>query len=64
VISTAQDNGISIGEVGRRTGLRASALRYYERAGLIRLQRRNAGHRVEPCLTRWQFRSAQTFALC
>jgi MerR family transcriptional regulator, redox-sensitive transcriptional activator SoxR len=46
VISTAQDAGISIGEVGRRTGLRASALRYYERAGLIRVQRRNAGHRV------------------
>lgn len=46
MISTTQDGGISIGEVGRRTGLRASALRYYERAGLIRVQRRNAGHRV------------------
>lgn len=44
--STAQEGGISIGEVGRRMGLRASALRYYERAGLIRVQRRSAGHRV------------------
>lgn len=44
--SAPQDAGISIGEVGRRTGLRASALRYYERAGLIRVLRRNAGHRV------------------
>jgi MerR family redox-sensitive transcriptional activator SoxR len=46
VSSAPQDAGISIGEVGRRTGLQASALRYYERAGLIHALRRNAGHRV------------------
>src|SRR6476620_2660950 len=35
-----------IGEVARRTGLRASALRYYERSGLIRAPRRAGGRRV------------------
>ena len=44
--SAPLDTGISIGEVGRRTGLRASALRYYERAGLIHVLRRSGGHRV------------------
>lgn len=37
--------GLSIGEVARRTGLRASALRYYERAGLLERQLRSSGRR-------------------
>jgi len=37
---------ISIGEVARRTGLRTSALRYYERSGLLRATRRVGGRRV------------------
>lgn len=35
----------SIGEVARQTGLRASAIRYYEAAGLIRPPRRVNGRR-------------------
>ena len=35
-----------IGEVARRTGLRTSALRYYERSGLLRAARRVGGRRV------------------
>jgi MerR family redox-sensitive transcriptional activator SoxR len=34
-----------LGEVARRAGLRASALRYYEQAGLIPPQIRVSGHR-------------------
>lgn len=42
-----RDTGvIDIGEVGRRTGLSASALRYYERQGLIRAAGRRGGRRV------------------
>lgn len=37
---------LSIGEVARRAGLRASALRYYERSGLFRPRRRVGGRRV------------------
>ena len=36
---------LSIGEVARRTGLRASALRYYEEAGLISPAARVGGRR-------------------
>jgi len=42
----APSEGISIGEVARRTGLRTSALRYYERSGLLRAPRRFGGRRV------------------
>jgi len=37
---------LSIGEVARRAGLRASAVRYYEREGLIHPPRRQSGKRV------------------
>jgi MerR family redox-sensitive transcriptional activator SoxR len=36
---------LSIGEVARRTGVAASALRYYEDAGLLPLPRRVSGRR-------------------
>lgn len=37
--------GLSIGEVARRAGLRPSALRYYERVGLLKPPRRVSGRR-------------------
>ena len=37
---------LSIGEVAKRTGLRTSALRYYEEAGLLPAPDRVAGRRV------------------
>lgn len=37
--------GLSIGEVARRAGLRPSALRYYEQAGLLAPQLRAHGRR-------------------
>jgi MerR family redox-sensitive transcriptional activator SoxR len=36
---------ISIGEVSRRSGVAASALRFYEERGLIHSERSGAGHR-------------------
>jgi MerR family redox-sensitive transcriptional activator SoxR len=39
-------NGLAIGEVARRTGLRTSALRYYEDVGLIPSQMRAGGRRL------------------
>ncbi|HEX6747419.1 MAG TPA: MerR family transcriptional regulator [Longimicrobium sp.] len=39
---------IPIGEVARRTGVRASALRYYEEAGLLPPARRAGGRRMYP----------------
>ena len=39
------DDGLSIGEVARRTGVRTSAIRYYEEAGLIRAPHRRGGKR-------------------
>ena len=36
---------LTIGEVARRTGLRASALRYYEAQGVLPPPRREHGHR-------------------
>ncbi len=38
-------NGLSIGEVARRTGIRASALRFYEDAGVIPAVQRVNGRR-------------------
>lgn len=35
----------SIGEIARRTGMRTSALRYYERVGLLRAPQRKSGRR-------------------
>ncbi len=43
---TQHRDELSIGEVARHAGVRASALRYYERAGLIRAPRRTGGRRV------------------
>lgn len=39
------DNALTIGELAKRSGVAASALRFYEAAGLIRSERSNAGHR-------------------
>jgi MerR family redox-sensitive transcriptional activator SoxR len=39
-------DGWSIGEVGRRTGLATSAIRYYEDVGLLPVPFRRAGRRV------------------
>ena len=36
---------ITIGEVARRSGVAASALRYYEERGLISSERAGSGHR-------------------
>lgn len=36
---------ITIGQVARRSGVAASALRYYEERGLIRSERAGSGHR-------------------
>jgi MerR family redox-sensitive transcriptional activator SoxR len=35
----------TVGEIGRRTGISTSALRFYETLGLIRSERNAAGHR-------------------
>src|SRR5262249_29941929 len=40
-----QMNRLPIGEVARRTGMRPSALRYYEEVGLIAPQPRDGGQR-------------------
>lgn len=42
----SSDGQFSIGEVARRAGLRASAIRFYERGGLIRAPRRVGGRRI------------------
>ena len=42
------DLALTIGEVAKRSGVAASALRYYEDEGLIRSERTDAGHRRYP----------------
>ena len=45
---------MTIGEVARHTGLRASALRYYEDAGVLPPPRRQGGRRrYDPQVIRW-----------
>jgi MerR family redox-sensitive transcriptional activator SoxR len=39
---------LTIGEVSRRSGVAASALRYYDQLGLIRSERSGSGHRRYP----------------
>ena len=39
------DSGLTIGELSRRTGVAASALRFYEAEGLIRATRTDGGQR-------------------
>jgi MerR family redox-sensitive transcriptional activator SoxR len=39
---------LTIAEVARRSGVRASALRFYEERGLIASERRRSGHRRYP----------------
>ena len=39
---------LTIGEVARRSGVQASALRFYEERGLIRSERAGSGHRRYP----------------
>jgi MerR family transcriptional regulator, redox-sensitive transcriptional activator SoxR len=48
---------LTIGEVSRRSGVAASALRFYEQRGLIRSETRESGHRryVRPVLRRIAF---------
>ena len=40
-----EDSLLTIGEVARRSGVAASALRFYEERGLIRSERAGSGHR-------------------
>src|SRR3712207_326517 len=42
------DDLLTIGEVARRSGVAASALRFYEQRGLIRSERAGSGHRRYP----------------
>lgn len=42
------DELLTIGEVAKRSGVAASALRYYEQRGLIRSTRSGSGHRRFP----------------
>ena len=42
------DELLSIGEVARRSGVAASALRFYEQRGLIESERAGSGHRHYP----------------
>ena len=42
------DNLLTIQEIARRSGVAASALRFYEERGLIRSERSGAGHRRFP----------------
>lgn len=39
------DGVLTIGEVAKRSGVKASALRFYEERGLIRSERAGSGHR-------------------
>jgi MerR family redox-sensitive transcriptional activator SoxR len=39
---------LTIGEIARRSGVAASALRFYEQRGLITSQRAGSGHRRYP----------------
>lgn len=46
--------GLSIGELARRAGLQASAIRYYESAGLMPAPERRGGRRVyDESALRW-----------
>jgi MerR family regulatory protein len=49
--------GMSIGEVARKMGLRPSAIRYYERLGLIPKAARASGRRRydEACSSGWRW---------
>jgi MerR family redox-sensitive transcriptional activator SoxR len=51
------DDLLAIGEVARRSGVAASALRFYEDRGLIRSERAGSGHRryARPVLRRIAF---------
>jgi MerR family transcriptional regulator, redox-sensitive transcriptional activator SoxR len=40
-----EDELLTIGEVAKRSGVAASALRFYEERGLIRSERAGSGHR-------------------
>ena len=42
------DNLLTIQEIARRSGVAASALRFYEERGLIKSERSGAGHRRFP----------------
>ena len=48
---------LTIGDVARRTGVAASALRFYEEQGLIRSERNSGGHRryTRPVIRRVAF---------
>jgi DNA-binding transcriptional MerR regulator len=57
---------IKIGTVAKRTGLRTSAIRYYEAHGLLRAQRMPNGYRVydDDAIAALRFlRRAQTFGI-
>lgn len=47
-ILRAMDNLLTISEVARRSGVAASALRFYDDRGLIRSERAGSGHRRYP----------------
>ena len=45
---TGMDPVLTIGEIARRSGVAASALRFYEQRGLITSERAGSGHRRYP----------------
>ncbi len=47
-LASGVDELLTIGEVARRSGVAASALRYYEERGLIASERAGSGHRRYP----------------
>ena len=47
-MSLAMANLLTIGEVSRRSGVAASALRFYQERGLIAAERASSGHRRYP----------------
>ncbi len=47
-VKSSDDGLLTIGEVAERSGVAASALRYYERRGLLSAERAGSGHRRYP----------------
>jgi MerR family redox-sensitive transcriptional activator SoxR len=57
------DNLLTIQEISRRSGVAASALRFYEARGLIRSERSGAGHRRFPAICAAASRSSSSLSV-